>query len=61
MERVAFKHGGPELDSRYPEGIPTVVDAELTAAGAPPVTSGLVMFPGGHARYAGSVRGKCKG
>lgn len=48
MDRIDFRHGGPDFDRRYPEGIPTQVD--LTLADASRVSSGLVMFPLGHAR-----------
>ena len=47
MARIAFVHGGPEYDARYPEGIPTSVRATLANGTA--LDSGLVMFPAGHA------------
>ncbi len=47
MPRVALHHGGHEFDRRYPEGIPTEVTLDHTTRGA--ITSGLVMFPTGHA------------
>jgi 2-methylcitrate dehydratase len=25
MSNIVFKHGGPEYDSKYPEGIPTSI------------------------------------
>ena len=48
MERIAFEHGGEGYDKRYPDGIPTsviITDAEGTDH-----ASGMVMYPGGHAR-----------
>lgn len=48
MEKIAFEHGGPDYDRRYPDGIPTSVVIE-TSAGAK-LNSGLVMYPSGHAR-----------
>jgi len=48
MEKVKFLYGGKTFDDLYPEGIPTQVDMTLT--GGKNVTSGLIMFPCGHAR-----------
>ncbi len=48
MAKIAFVHGGPEYDDRYPEGIPTSV--RITLPGGQTFDSGLVMFPAGHAR-----------
>lgn len=48
MNRIAFEHGGPEYDAKYPDGIPTSV-VVTTRAGAT-FDSGLVMYPLGHAR-----------
>lgn len=50
MKKITFQHGGPEYDAKYPDGIPT----SLVIAGADGKTydSGLVMYPGGHARNA---------
>lgn len=48
MERIEFRHGGPEYDRRYPDGIPTTVEIEHATLG--PLSSGLVMYPEGHAR-----------
>jgi 2-methylcitrate dehydratase len=48
MERIDFRHGGSEYDRRYPDGIPTTVDIEHARLGH--VSSGLVMYPQGHAR-----------
>jgi 2-methylcitrate dehydratase len=48
MLQIDFRHGGPEFDRRYPDGIPTTV--ELGHAKLGPLTSGLIMYPEGHAR-----------
>ncbi|MBN8627534.1 MAG: MmgE/PrpD family protein [Planctomycetes bacterium] len=48
MQRIDFRHGGPEYDARYPDGIPTSVDIEHDTLGT--LSSGLVMYPEGHAR-----------
>ncbi len=48
MERIEFKHGGPEYDAKYPDGIPTSLEIEHAELGA--LSSGLVMYPEGHAR-----------
>jgi 2-methylcitrate dehydratase len=48
MPHIDFRHGGPEFDQRYPDGIPTTV--ELGHAKLGPQTSGLIMYPEGHAR-----------
>ena len=48
MQRIDFRHGGPDFDRRYPDGIPTSV--EISHAKLGPLTSGLVMYPQGHAR-----------
>ena len=48
MEKVEFQHGGKEYDSKYPEGIPTSV--QITTKDGKVYDSGLIMFPGGHAR-----------
>ncbi len=48
MRKIAFEHGGPEYDQKYPDGIPTsmvVTDNEGRS-----FDSGLVMHPAGHAR-----------
>ena len=47
MAKVAFEHGGPEYDAKYPEGIPTSL--AIDAASGDTHDSGLVMFPAGHA------------
>ncbi|MFO0898553.1 MAG: MmgE/PrpD family protein [Pirellulales bacterium] len=48
MKLVEFRHGGPEFDRRYPDGIPTQLDLEHESLGT--LSSGLVMYPLGHAR-----------
>ena len=48
MKLIDFRHGGPEFDRRYPDGIPTSVEVSHAKLG--PFTSGLVMYPQGHAR-----------
>ncbi len=48
MARIEFRHGGDEFDRKYPEGIPTRVDLESPEGRR--FSSGLVMFPLGHAR-----------
>jgi 2-methylcitrate dehydratase len=48
MSKIEFVHGGPEYDSKYPEGIPTSV--QVTLKDGTELDSGFVMFPGGHAR-----------
>ncbi len=48
MQQIDFRHGGPEFDRRYPDGIPTTVEVSHAKLG--PLSSGLVMYPQGHAR-----------
>ena len=48
MERIEFVHGGPEYDAKYPDGIPTSIEIEHATLGR--LSSGLVMYPEGHAR-----------
>jgi 2-methylcitrate dehydratase len=48
MARIDFRHGGSEFDRKYPDGIPTTVDANHATLGL--LSSGLVMYPEGHAR-----------
>jgi 2-methylcitrate dehydratase len=48
MQQIDFRHGGPDFDRRYPDGIPTTV--EISHAKLGPLSSGLVMYPQGHAR-----------
>jgi 2-methylcitrate dehydratase len=51
MQRIDFRHGGPEYDAKYPDGIPTTLD--ITHADLGTLSSGLVMYPLGHARHDG--------
>jgi 2-methylcitrate dehydratase len=48
MEKIEFLHGGPDYDAKYPDGIPTSIRIETV--GGKTYDSGLVMYPGGHAR-----------
>jgi 2-methylcitrate dehydratase len=48
MQHIDFRHGGPEFDSKYPDGIPTTVEIAHSKLG--PLSSALVMYPQGHAR-----------
>ncbi len=48
MEKMTFQHGGPEYDAKYPDGIPTSI--QITDESGEVFDSGLVMYPGGHAR-----------
>jgi 2-methylcitrate dehydratase len=48
MERIEFRHGGKEYDEKYPDGIPTTLEIEHADLGR--LSSGLVMYPEGHAR-----------
>ncbi|MBS0209979.1 MAG: MmgE/PrpD family protein [Planctomycetes bacterium] len=48
IERIDFAHGGPEFDAKYPDGIPTLLEIEHATLGK--LSSGLVMYPEGHAR-----------
>ena len=48
MERIEFRHGGREYDEKYPDGIPTTLEIEHAELGR--LSSGLVMYPEGHAR-----------
>jgi 2-methylcitrate dehydratase len=50
MERIDFRHGGPEYDAKYPDGIPTSLEIEHRTLGT--LAGGLVMYPEGHARNA---------
>ena len=50
MAKIDFRHGGAEYDAKYPDGIPTTVEIEHPTLG--PLSSGLVMYPEGHARNA---------
>ncbi|QOI99664.1 MAG: MmgE/PrpD family protein [Phycisphaeraceae bacterium] len=48
MGKMSFEHGGPEYDAKYPDGIPTSI--VVTDDEGATHDSGLVMYPGGHAR-----------
>ena len=48
MQKIQFQHGGPEYDSRYPDGIPTSVEIRMSRGRV--LSSGLMMYPMGHAR-----------
>ena len=48
MARIDFRHGGSEYDAKYPDGLPTLLEIEHARLGT--LTSGLVMYPEGHAR-----------
>lgn len=48
MRRIEFRHGGPEYDAKYPDGIPTTLEIDHRQLGH--LSSGLVMYPEGHAR-----------
>ncbi len=48
MAKMTFAHGGEQYDSKYPDGIPTSM--QITDEQGEVFDSGLVMYPGGHAR-----------
>jgi len=48
MRRIELRHGGAQYDERYPDGIPTTVELDHEELGQ--LSSGLVMYPEGHAR-----------
>jgi len=48
ISRIEFQHGGVEYDDKYPDGIPTTIEIEHADLGK--MSSGLVMYPEGHAR-----------
>lgn len=48
MDKMSFEHGGAEYDAKYPDGIPTSM--VITDDKGNSFDSGLVMYPGGHAR-----------
>jgi 2-methylcitrate dehydratase len=48
IQRIEFRHGGREYDDKYPDGIPTTLEIEHADLGR--LSSGLVMYPEGHAR-----------
>lgn len=48
MAKIDFRQGGVEYDAKYPDGIPTSLEIEHPTLGT--LSSGLVMYPEGHAR-----------
>ncbi len=48
MNKIQFVHGGADYDRRYPDGIPTTLEIDHAELGG--LSSGLVMYPEGHAR-----------
>jgi 2-methylcitrate dehydratase len=48
IDRIELRYGGPEYDAKYPDGIPTTVEIDHARLGT--LSSGLVMYPEGHAR-----------
>lgn len=48
MERIEFAHGGRKYDAQYPDGIPTSIELHHMRLGR--FSSGMVMYPAGHAR-----------
>jgi 2-methylcitrate dehydratase len=48
MTKMSFEHGGSDYDAKYPDGIPTSM--VITDDKGSVFDSGLVMYPGGHAR-----------
>jgi 2-methylcitrate dehydratase len=48
MDRIELRHGGPEYDAKYPDGIPTSLEIDHATLGT--LSSGLVMYPEGHSR-----------
>jgi 2-methylcitrate dehydratase len=53
MEKIEFRHGGPEYDAKYPDGIPTTL--EIDHAELHTLSSGLTLYPLGHARNPDSA------
>ncbi|MDP6466933.1 MAG: hypothetical protein QF918_04310, partial [Pirellulaceae bacterium] len=63
MARIEFVHGGQSYDQQYPDGIPTTL--EITHRQLGTCSSGLVMYPAGHARnrdakLEGLLDAKCR-
>jgi 2-methylcitrate dehydratase len=48
MKKIDFRHGGPDYDAKYPDGIPTSI--AITDHSGVTHDSGFVMYPAGHAR-----------
>ncbi len=51
MDKIELRHGGPDYDEKYPEGIPTTLSIDHATLGV--LSSSLVMHPEGHARNTG--------
>ncbi len=47
IDKIEIRHGGKEYDSKYPDGIPTSLEIDHAELGT--ISSGLVMYPLGHA------------
>jgi 2-methylcitrate dehydratase len=52
IDKIEFRHGGPEYDAKYPDGIPTTLEIDHAELGMQ--SSGVVMYPLGHARNTSS-------
>src|SRR5207244_1897662 len=37
FDKIEFRHGGPEYDAKYPDGIPTTLEIEHAEAGTSPI------------------------
>jgi 2-methylcitrate dehydratase len=48
IDKIEFRHGGPDYDAKYPDGIPTTLEIDHAELGMQ--SSGLIMYPLGHAR-----------
>jgi 2-methylcitrate dehydratase len=48
VDKIEFVHGGADYDAKYPDGIPTTLELDHAELGS--LSSGLVMYPEGHAR-----------
>jgi 2-methylcitrate dehydratase len=48
MAKVELIPGGPQFDANYPDGIPTMLELDHDQLGQ--LSSGMVMYPEGHAR-----------
>src|SRR5688500_3450953 len=48
MDKIDIHHGGSKYDALYPNGIPTTLEIQHRQVGS--LSSGLVMYPEGHAR-----------
>src|SRR5262249_55117322 len=52
IDKIEFRHGGPEYDAKYPDGIPTTLEIDHAELGMQ--SSGLIMYPLGHSRNTSS-------